>query len=100
MQGSSKRKIIAIFSVVWMIFVLVGGLTMHLSADNAVKKHWADKEIQDFNRKGYIASAEHFEPDRKITRAEFITIVNKILNLKAKKDVPFKDVSKESWYYD
>lgn len=42
---------------------------------------------------------EVFHKDGFITRAEFVSIVNGVLNLEGEKEVRFKDVSKKDWFY-
>lgn len=43
-----------------------------------------------------------FSPKKAITRAEFVTVLNRLLNLQSVDAVvnPFKDVSKSAWYYE
>lgn len=45
---------------------------------------------------------DRYDPNGKLTRAEFVTFISRILDLESKdqKSLPFKDVKKDSWYYD
>jgi len=63
---------------------------------------WAKDEIEYLAGKGIINGTQNknFEPGRNITRAEFITLLVKALNLKAEVDSNFKDVSKDAYYYE
>ena len=40
-----------------------------------------------------------FKPDNSITRAEFVTLVNKAFNMTAKAEIDFTDVPAGAWYY-
>ncbi len=69
--------------------------------------HWAEKNIKTAVALGWIDGYEDgtFKPDKNITRAEAITIVNKILDRKVDQDglhadaVIWSDLSVDDWYY-
>lgn len=64
--------------------------------------HWAQDEIDYLLSKKIVSGYPDgtFKPDRPITRAEFIKIINRITNNKEKSTVPFKDVNEADWYYN
>lgn len=63
--------------------------------------HWAENEIEEFARKGYInTSKAYFNPDSSITRAEFIKLVNKTFGFTRRGKVSFKDVKSNNWFYN
>ena len=81
------------YSVIW-----------NLKSFKDVETHWAKDAVNDMGSRLIIngVSKEIFEPDRDISRAEFMAIVVKALGLMkpgAGKDV-FGDVAKNAWYYD
>lgn len=65
---------------------------------------WAGNIIKDLYSRGYINGYPDgsFHPDKHISRAEFIAIINKILGLSSHKPSPanFTDVSSSDWYYE
>ena len=65
-------------------------------ADN----HWAKKQIDAFIKEGIIQGYpdKTFRPSNKITRAEFVRIVNRAFGFNTKGDQSFKDVKKDAWY--
>lgn len=73
-----------------------------------VKGHWAEKYIGSAAAKGWIKGYEDntFRPDQPITRAEFVTLVNSVLDRKVEKEnilegiKEFKDLSEDKWYYE
>ncbi len=64
--------------------------------------HWGETQIRDFINEGIVKGYEdgNFKPDREVTRAEFITMVNKAFGLTEKKEISFKDVPANAWYAD
>ncbi len=85
-------------------FLLAG--TSLAAADEQVKyadleKHWAKDSIQLFHEQGYIKGYgdSTFKPDNKITRAEFLTVLNETFKLTGTSDISFKDVKSDDWYY-
>ncbi len=69
---------------------------------NDIKGHWAQEIIQaavkDNLIKGYPDGS--FRPDNSLSRAEFVALLNRVLQLKATEgSLNFKDISRENWYY-
>lgn len=64
-------------------------------------EHWAEKEINEFITQGILdTNNENFRPDDKITRAEFIKIVNKTFGFYSYGDENFTDVNSTDWFYN
>ncbi|MGI6307011.1 MAG: N-acetylmuramoyl-L-alanine amidase [Dethiobacteria bacterium] len=64
--------------------------------------HWAATEILVAAEAGYIKGYPDgaFRPDRKITRAEFVSIVNNYFRFKAPESFTgFKDVAGNDWFF-
>lgn len=73
-----------------------------------IKGHWAEKYIASAVKKGWINSYKDntFRPEQSITRAEFVSFVNNVLNRHVKLEdilepsAEFSDVTeKTAWYY-
>lgn len=73
-----------------------------------VATHWAYDEIKALCDKGLMSGYEDgsFRPDNHITRAEVMTVINKILGrnpsdsyVKTLDINPYSDLHKEKWYY-
>lgn len=67
-----------------------------------IDKHIYKKEIIKLAENGIIKgkSETKFDPDGEITRAEFVSLIDRVMDLKEKnKDLPFKDIKKTDWYY-
>ncbi len=74
-----------------------------------IRKHWANAEINLAYAKGLIEGYPDgtFKPDQAITRAEAVTIVNRVLERYPHKDHLLKDMivwpdnmDKDMWYYE
>lgn len=68
-----------------------------------IEDHWAKEEISIMASEGIIKgkSEDIFDPNGKITRAEFSALISRVLMLNEDSDgiLPFKDVKKDEWYY-
>ena len=66
-----------------------------------VSGHWAENTINNMMKKGIIngVSENSFEPDRKITRAEFLTVALRAAGMSEKTYTnEFTDVNADDWY--
>ncbi|SFG56905.1 Cadherin-like beta sandwich domain-containing protein [Desulfotomaculum arcticum] len=65
---------------------------------------WAQEAIETLAGKGIISGKENgiFDPGANVTRAEFASLITRMLNQKAPQNtaLPFKDVAQDSWYHD
>lgn len=64
--------------------------------------HWAAPYLQNLYAKGIIRGDldGSLNPDRNITRAEFVSIVNRAFGYNDKGKIPFKDIKGNEWYSD
>lgn len=68
---------------------------------NDVSGHWAEPTINKWSAEGIVGGYPDgtFQPNRSITRAEFITIINKALGCSLQGNVNFSDVKNNDWFY-
>lgn len=92
------RTIITLSIAIYMFLSLIGLAHAHLLD---IQGHWAEQQISDWSDKGFVTGYpdETFGPDNIITRAEFITLVNKSFGFYEKAQVTFSDVSYTDWFY-
>lgn len=68
-----------------------------------ITAHWAKKDIEFLATKGLVkgVSANSYQPDRQITRAEFATLLVNVLNISTASvsETKFSDVPAGAWYY-
>ncbi|NOU98282.1 hypothetical protein GC093_34430 [Paenibacillus sp. LMG 31456] len=69
--------------------------------DVSTNYSWAKEAIEFLASKGIIqgTSDTTFDPDKKITRADFITLLVRALDMKAEFSSNFNDVSSSDYYY-
>lgn len=67
---------------------------------NDISGHWAENDIKKYVEQGIVTGYEDgsFKPERSVTRAEFVTMINKYFRLSAMTDINFTDVPKNAWY--
>lgn len=64
--------------------------------------HWAASSIAKWTANGVIGGYGNgtFNPNQSITRAEFVTVLNKLFGLTVKAAANFSDVPASAWYSD
>lgn len=72
-----------------------------LANSDDISGHWAETQIKEWANIGYISGYPDgtFLPDNSITRAEFLTLVNKIFKFENKTNINFIDVRPDYWAY-
>ncbi len=78
-----------------------GGATINSDTTfTDIVNHWAKDSILEMFKKGIVSgvSKNKFEPDRAITRAEFVTLAVKALDITGEAENTFSDVSEGDWF--
>jgi len=68
-----------------------------------IKKHWAESVIHQFYSLKYIDGYEDgtFKPDKEMTRAEFVAVMNRIILTKqSQTENIYTDLNSEHWAFD
>lgn len=94
------RKGLTLLLLLFFIFSFSSDISQAVSYD--FEGHWAEQTIKVWLEKGYIKLYEDgtFRPDAPITRAEFISMINKLFGFQAKGPVLFSDVREDQWFYE
>ncbi|GAA4843449.1 hypothetical protein GCM10023310_21680 [Paenibacillus vulneris] len=106
------KKTLASFLSLSMVFSMATtGMTAYAEtadlADSTVKvsfsddsNHWASREIGSWSQKGVINGYEDgtFKPDVPISRAEFVSVVNRVFAYSSESAQRFPDVASSAWY--
>ncbi|NTW05890.1 MAG: S-layer homology domain-containing protein [Peptococcaceae bacterium] len=92
------NRLVVCTAVSLLLLLSMGGLAFAQFSD--VSGHWAETQISDWSERGFIKGyqAGQFKPDGEITRAEFITLVNKSFAYTASSSKAFNDVSASDWF--
>lgn len=66
-----------------------------------VKGHWAERQFDSWIQKGLIQGYGNgtYKPNQEITRAELITMINRVFNFTDVRDISFSDVNAEDSFY-
>ncbi|SHH72381.1 S-layer homology domain-containing protein, partial [Sporanaerobacter acetigenes] len=99
MVKKSVKKILSMLIVFSMIFT---GSIVSFAGGLDVENHWSKEYVVYLAEKGILEgySDGTFRANNNITRAEFFTIINKLMKYTEKSAVNFSDVKEKSWYYD
>ncbi len=75
-------------------------LAVPIPAQTTASAHWADTSLTKLRDWGVMRGDQNgsMEPDRNITRAEFVSMVNRAFGYKKLGKQPFKDVAGGEWY--
>lgn len=83
-----------------LALVMVLGLVPRWDLSVTAEAHWADGYLDQMVEWGFMNSSQTAEPNRALTRAEFMAIVNRAYGYHEKSSIPFTDVKPEDWFYD
>lgn len=66
-----------------------------------IQGHWAQRQIEKLVEHGIISgySDGEFKSEKEVSRAEFITLINRAFKYSASKEINYIDVSPADWYY-
>lgn len=99
------KRFLSVLLMLSMCFSLI--CTVSFAADNApqgfadIKDHWAKEDIEKMAAKGIIkgVSDTEFAPDKNITRAEFLTLIIRVLDCEIYNYTnAYPDVAATDWY--
>ncbi len=100
MNVSYKMRPVVFILILAMIlsnFTFVYGNNV---SDGDYSLHWAHPQISKFVKDGIMNGYEDgsFKPDNRISRAEFVTIINKTFGYTEMAEDGFVDVTDDAWY--
>jgi len=91
------KRIVAVL-VIFSLLFSTAGYAVTYPTDS--KGHWAEEKIQKFVDSGVIEGYKDgtFKPDNFVTRAEFVTIINRYFEFEKTAAIGFTDIPKDAWY--
>ncbi|MDD2190729.1 MAG: S-layer homology domain-containing protein [Eubacteriales bacterium] len=100
-----KKRIYSGVLAISLLFTLMLPVDSYAGYFSDINGHWAEFHISKVYNKNIISGYPDglFRPNKAVTRAEFLAMVNETFQLdsiKHNEAVGFKDVSYDSWYYD
>src|SRR5665648_972661 len=96
---TNLKKRVAILTVLCMMLTLAPSPAFATTVSD-ISGHWAQTTIQSWVDNGLIKGYPDgtFKPDNNITRAEFITLVNRAFEYTNTAPISFTDVNQNAWY--
>jgi hypothetical protein len=93
-----KKVFILMLTVVFSLTALIPAYAQSSDTEG----HWASSVISKWMDNGVITGYNDgtFKPENYITRAEFVTILDRIFKYQEKTDEKFSDVPKNAWFAD
>ena len=92
-----NRRALSLLLAAVMLLGLVPGFP---GADSEASAHWADPYLSQLVEWGFIRRDQANNPDRALTRADFMGIVNRAYGYHEIGETPFEDVKETDWFYD
>ncbi len=97
------RKLKKLLAIVLTAALLLGITAVTASAAGAfadTEKHWAESSIERWAGHNIVQGGDNglFDPNKKMTRAEFAVVLSQLLKLEDMGDASFTDVPKTAWY--
>lgn len=102
MEYRRSRTLAMMATVVFLLLTVLGGAQTALAEPSDVDGHWAAGQITEWVAKGLAGGYPDgtFMPEKAITRAEFVALVNKALdNGDPEVVAAFTDVDPSHWFY-
>ena len=96
--GMRKRLLSVVLSVAMLITMVPAAF-----AASDLDGHWSKKFIEYLDREGVInpsATTGKYEPNRDMTRAEFMRYINRAFHFTEKAEISYADVASNAWYYE
>lgn len=93
-----KRTLTLVF--VAILILAISGMVFAEETD--IENHWSKGEIEYLIEKEIVSGYNDgtFRPDKEISRAEFIKIINNVFGYYEKAEISFTDVKESDWYFD
>lgn len=95
-------KIVAVaLTVSLSVLPVAPGTKASAASVSDITGNWAEKQITQWIDSGLIAGYPDgtFQPNRPVTRAELVALINKSFGFTEEKEIGFKDVDQSKWHY-
>ena len=90
------RRAASLLLALVMVLDLAPGLPLAAGAS----AHWSDPYLSQMVEWGFIRADQAQKPDELLTRADFMSIVNRAYGYHEPGETPFEDVVETDWFYD
>lgn len=95
------RNVKGIIALICVFTMLLSTISVADANASDYKGHWAEGIIDSWVVKGYFSTVNgNVQPNQAVTRAEFVSYINKVYKFSEKMDINFKDVKTTEPYYN
>ena len=98
-RTKTKKRVISIVSSMLLgLNLLLPSVSFANSTD--IDGHWAKSQIQKWTEKGLVKGYADgsFKPNAPVTRAEFVSFINRLLDYTEQAEIQYSDVKADAWY--
>lgn len=98
---SRKRRVVSLLLAAFLIIPMLSPVNSHAASFTDTKGHWAEAYIERAVAQGVIKGYPdgRFEPNKQVSRAEFVSMLNRALGNNGVVTIGFTDVSPTAWHY-
>ncbi|MBH5320508.1 S-layer homology domain-containing protein [Paenibacillus sp. GSMTC-2017] len=99
---NKAKRWISLLLVAAMSFTLLGTVGASTKPASDIDGHWAAESLRKWVDNGLLKGYDDgsYKPDRHVTRAEFVSLINRSFKLTEKAEFAFADVDKKSWVHE
>ena len=83
-----------------LTLALLLGLVPGLDLDGGASAHWAESYLTQLVEWGFVRPNQVTQPDKQLTRADFMAITNRAYGYSDQGPTPFEDIQVSDWFYD
>ena len=96
------KRIKKTIAIILCLIMAIGSMSVAFGETKDYEGHWAEAAIQKWIDGGRITGYPDgtFKPNGSIKRAEFVKMVNGIIDYDVKGSIAFNDVKADDWFYD
>ncbi len=94
------QKIRRLISIAIVLCFMCSQVIMVWADDSDISGHWASETIAGWISAGLVKNNPDgtFKPDSPITRAEFVSLINRVFGYSEESDAALEDVAEGKWY--
>jgi len=96
------RKLLSVAVIVAMLFSVLPAVSAAGAVNDDVSGHWAHENLNKWVKSGLLEGYEDgsIQPDRPVTRAELMTLINRAFQLSEKETITFTDLPSSNWAFE
>ncbi|GAK41251.1 hypothetical protein TCA2_3742 [Paenibacillus sp. TCA20] len=100
-MGKKVRGTVTGLLSISMALGTVGSVSAATTGTNDIQGHWAQSQLQHWMNEGHLTGYADgsVKPNKSISRAEFVSLVNRIFGYSEQASLSFDDLSPSNWAY-